>query len=61
MRILEFVSTPAGILTSIERSFSTTPEPEHSLQGLEIICPVPWQFGQVVIWENCPSIVFVVC
>ena len=41
------MSTPAGILTVIERSSSTRPSPRHSVQGSLITLPSPWHCGQV--------------
>jgi hypothetical protein len=41
------VSTPAGMLTDSERSFSTRPAPPQALQGFLTIWPSPPQVGQV--------------
>ena len=45
-RIRVPVSTPAGIFTESERSFSTRPAPEQDLHGLLIIWPMPEHVGQ---------------
>ncbi|AMY71527.1 hypothetical protein AKL17_4315 [Frigidibacter mobilis] len=41
------VSTPAGMLTDSERSFSTRPAPWQTLQGFLMVWPSPPQVGQV--------------
>ncbi len=40
-------STPAGTLTDSVRSRVTRPDPAHLSHGLSIVCPRPWQVGQV--------------
>ena len=41
------VSTPAGMLTDKERSFSVRPAPPQDLQGFLMVWPAPAQVGQV--------------
>ena len=42
------VSTPDGILTESDRSFSVRPAPRQLEQGFLITCPAPEQVGQVL-------------
>ena len=44
-RILVPVSTPDGIFTERDLSFSSCPEPLHFWQGFLIICPIPEHVG----------------
>ena len=49
------VSTPAGILTLIVLFFLILPFPLHSLHGVSVIFPLPWQWSHVEVDTKLPK------
>src|SRR6185503_7195052 len=47
-------STPAGIFTASVLFSLMRPLPEHVVQGVGMMLPLPWQRGQVCAIENGP-------